>query len=108
VGSRYRLSPLVDMLLDLVTGYSIFPLRVVTVLGLAGSLAGLGASLVFFAYRLFVGRGASGLVAAVALVFALLAIQLLVLALVGEYVGRVYNETRGRPYFLVRDVVRNR
>ena len=40
------------------------------------------------------------------LVFALLAVQLLLVALIGEYVGRIYTEAKGRPYYLVNEVRR--
>jgi undecaprenyl-phosphate 4-deoxy-4-formamido-L-arabinose transferase len=102
-GSRYRLSALVDMTLDLITGYSVFPMRVVTVLGILASLIGLASTLGFALYRLIVGESVSGTTSAFALVFLLSTVQLLILALVGEYVGRVYTEAKGRPYFLVRD-----
>jgi undecaprenyl-phosphate 4-deoxy-4-formamido-L-arabinose transferase len=103
-GSRYRLSMLVDLLLDLITGYVVFPLRVLTALGLVASAIGFLGTLGFIVYRVVAGTGVSGTVSAFALVFALLGVQLLVTALVGEYVGRVYTEAKGRPYYVVRDV----
>jgi undecaprenyl-phosphate 4-deoxy-4-formamido-L-arabinose transferase len=106
-GSRYRLSTLFDLLLDLVTGYSVFPLRLMTGLGLLASAAGFIGTIFFAIYRVTTGGGISGLVSAFALVFALLGVQLLLLALVGEYVGRIYSEAKGRPYYIVRDVHRN-
>src|SRR5205085_12266126 len=96
-GSRYRLGPLVEMALDLITGYSTFALRVVTVLGFIGSLLGFLAMLAFLVYRVVIGAGVSGLVTAFALLFLLLAVVLLAVAMLGEYVGRVYIEVRGRP-----------
>lgn len=107
-GSRYRFRQLVDMLLDLVTGYSTFPLRVVTLTGLAGSFLGLVATISFGAYRFFIGAGVSGLISAVALMFFLLGVQLFLLALIGEYVGRIYIEAKQRPYYVVAEVVENR
>jgi undecaprenyl-phosphate 4-deoxy-4-formamido-L-arabinose transferase len=106
-GSRYRLGTLADMFLDLVTGYSVFPLRLLTALGLAASLVGFLATLAFIAYRIFVGGGVSGTVSAFAVIFFLLGVQLLIVALVGEYVGRIYTEAKGRPYYIVNDVVEN-
>jgi undecaprenyl-phosphate 4-deoxy-4-formamido-L-arabinose transferase len=102
-GSRYRLGALVDMTLDLITGYSVFPLRVVTAVGVLTSLVGFLFSVAFLLYRVAVGDGISGTVSAFALVFALSGVQLLLLAMVGEYVGRVYTEAKARPYFVVRD-----
>lgn len=104
--SSYRLSTLIDLFLDLITGYSVFPMRLLTGIGLAASLAGFIGTLIFIAYRLIEGSGVSGTVSAFALVFALLGVQLLITALIGEYVGRVYTEAKGRPYFVVRDVSR--
>jgi undecaprenyl-phosphate 4-deoxy-4-formamido-L-arabinose transferase len=105
-GSRYRLSSLFDLLLDLITGYSVFPLRVLTGIGLVASAIGFLGTLFFIIYRFAEGSGVSGTVSAFALVFGLLGVQLLITALIGEFVGRVYNEAKGRPYYLVRDVTR--
>jgi undecaprenyl-phosphate 4-deoxy-4-formamido-L-arabinose transferase len=106
-GSHYRLSSLLDLFLDLITGYSVFPLRLLTGLGLFASLAGFLGTLFFLGYRVFEGSGISGTVTAFALVFALLGVQLLIIALIGEYVGRVYTEAKARPYYIVRDVSRS-
>lgn len=105
-GSRYRLSTLVDMTMDLITGYSVFPLRLVTALGLLASGIGFIGTMIFAVYRIAVGAGVSGTVSAFALVFALSGVQLLILALVGEYVGRIYNEAKARPYYVVGEVER--
>jgi undecaprenyl-phosphate 4-deoxy-4-formamido-L-arabinose transferase len=105
-GSRYRLSTLVDMVLDLITGYSVFPLRIVIFLGLLASAAGFIGTLAFAVYRVAVGSGVSGTVSAFALIFALSGVQLLIVALIGEYVGRIYTEAKGRPYYVVGAVRR--
>jgi undecaprenyl-phosphate 4-deoxy-4-formamido-L-arabinose transferase len=100
-GSRYRLSTLVEMVFDLVTGYAVFPLRLLTVVGLLASAAGFLGTFSFIVYRIVIGAGVSGLVTAFALVFALLGVLLLLVALIGEYVGRIYSEAKARPYFVV-------
>ena len=100
-GSRYRMSVLVDMVLDLITGYSVFPLRMLTVLGLVASACGFIGTISFIIYRIVVGQGVSGTVSAFALVFALLGVLLLLVALIGEYVGRIYSEAKARPYFVI-------
>jgi undecaprenyl-phosphate 4-deoxy-4-formamido-L-arabinose transferase len=107
-GSRYRLRPLVDMLLDMVTGYSTFPLRTVTLAGMFASLLGFVATVGLGVYRIFVGAGVSGLVSAFAVLFFLIGVQLFLLALIGEYVGRIYIEAKSRPYYLVAEVTTNR
>jgi undecaprenyl-phosphate 4-deoxy-4-formamido-L-arabinose transferase len=107
-GSRYRLGPLVDMFLDLITGYATFPLRILTVLGFAGAVLGFAATVSLLTYRIVSGTGPSGLVSAFGLVFFLLGVQLFIVGLIGEYVGRVYIEAKDRPYYIVREVRRNR
>lgn len=103
-GTRYRIGKLAELGFDMVTGYSVFPLRMLTMLGLLASLVGLVATCAFVAYRVLVGSGVSGAVSAFALIFGLLTVQLLIVALLGEYVGRIYNEAKGRPYYVVGDV----
>ena len=67
----------------------------------------LAATLAFLVYRVVSGGGPSGLVSAFAAVFFLIGVQLLILGLLGEYIGRVYIEAKGRPYFIVQSVERN-
>jgi hypothetical protein len=100
-GSHYRVGALVEMTLDLVTGYAVFPLRALTLLGMLASVAGFMGTVGFALYRVIVGSGGAGTVSAFALIFGLLTVQLLIVALVGEYVGRVYSEAKGRPYYVV-------
>lgn len=106
-GSRYRLGPLVDMLFDMVTGYSVAPLRALSLLAFVGSALGFIATMGFFAYRVLVGGGISGTVSAFALVFLLLGIQLALTAMLSEYAGRTHSEVKERPYFIVGSVSRN-
>jgi undecaprenyl-phosphate 4-deoxy-4-formamido-L-arabinose transferase len=106
-GSRYRLRALVDMLLDLLTGYSTFPLRMVTFTALTAAFAGFGASVALAIYRVFVGGGGAGAVSAFALLFLLMTVLLVLTAIVGEYVGRVYVEVKERPHHIVRDITHN-
>lgn len=106
-GSRYRLSTLADLFLDLITGYAVSPLRALTLFGLGGALLGLAATVGFAVYRVVEGSGVSGTVSAFALLFGLAAIQLLILASLGEYVGRIYTESKGRPYYVVAELRRS-
>jgi undecaprenyl-phosphate 4-deoxy-4-formamido-L-arabinose transferase len=100
-GSRYRVAGLVEMAFDLITGYSVFPLRLLTGLGLVASVGGFIGTIGFIIYRITRGGGVSGTVSAFALVFGLLAVLLLLVAMIGEYVGRIYSEAKARPYFVV-------
>lgn len=105
-GSRYRFRSLVDMMLDLVTGYSIFPLRAFVFIALIGSGVGFVGTASLAVYRIVIGAGIARLVSAFAALFFLLGIELLVLAMIGEYVGRIYIESKARPYYLIQKVTR--
>jgi undecaprenyl-phosphate 4-deoxy-4-formamido-L-arabinose transferase len=106
-GTRYRLGSLVDMFLDLMTGYATFPIRIITAIGFLGSLVSLFATTALLIYRIARGSGPSGLVSAFAVLFFLAAVQLFILGVLGEYIGRLYIEAKGRPYYLVASVVTN-
>ena len=106
-GSRYRLGPLVDMFLDLVTGYAAFPLRIISVIGFLGAVFSAALTLIFLIYRVVSGGGPSGLVSAFGMLFFLVGIQLLILGVLGEYIGRIYIEAKRRPYYLIDSVDRN-
>ena len=106
-GSRYRLGPLVDMFLDLITGYAAFPLRILTVVGFAGAILSFALTVIFLVYRVVSGAGPAGLVSAFAVLYFLVAVQLVLIGALGEYVGRVYIEAKARPVYLVDAVVEN-
>src|SRR5207245_2770158 len=91
----------------ILTGYSISPLRLLSIVAVVGSVMGFGMSLAFAVYRVVVGAGVSGLVSAFALLFFLAAIQLLLLSLLSEYVGRIYVEVRPGAAAVARDIYRS-
>jgi len=102
--SGYTLKQLAAMSTAGVFNFSVLPLRVAPVLGgvfLAGTLAFFLLSLVLWPF----GLAASGWVHAVMIVLGLFGVQFILLGLLGEYVGRVFEEAKGRPLYLVRERV---
>ena len=91
----------------LITGYAAFPLRVVTLIGFVGALLALALTVAFFVYRIAQGDGPSGLVSAFGMLFFLVGVQLVIMGVLGEYIGRIYIEAKGRPYFLIDSVESN-
>ncbi len=103
--SNYSFYKLIRYNFDLVTGFSLFPLQVFTLIGIAISLL----SFLFVIYlglrRIFVGPEVEGVFTLFAILFFLIGIVLLGLGVVGEYIGRIYQEVRKRPRFVIRKVI---
>lgn len=103
--SSYNLYSLIRYNFDLVTGFSVFPLQVFTMVGLLISLLSFAFVVFLFLRRLIVGPEVEGVFTLFAILFFLLGIVLFGLGIVGEYVGRIYQEVRKRPRFVVKEVV---
>ncbi|MFL6623935.1 MAG: glycosyltransferase [Sulfurifustis sp.] len=103
--SKYRLYDLMRLNFDLMTGFSVVPLQLFTMFGMLVS----GGSVVFVVYlfirRLIVGPEAEGLFTLFAILYLLVGVGIFGLGLIGEYVGRIYQEVRRRPRFVIREVI---
>src|SRR6185437_2275976 len=101
--SKYSLLRLIRLNFDLMTGFSLLPIQAISAFGLLVAVAGGFFSLFLFIRRLIVGPEAEGLFTLFAVLFAFIGIQILALGIIGEYVGRIYNEVRKRPRFIVKE-----
>jgi len=103
--TKYGVLPLLRLTWDLITGYSNFPLRLVTYLGLLG--AGLGfAIMMFLLYqRLVAGILIEGFVVLSAVFSFFAGVQLLSIGFLGEYLGRVHLKIQNRPEYIVHKVI---
>lgn len=107
--SKYSLLKLAQLNFDLMTGFSIAPLRAFTFVGMLVSLFSMLAYAVVMAQRLLSAHGVDEALRAFwdrdILQFFLLGITLFGLGLLGEYVGRLYLQVRGRPRYMVDAVL---
>lgn len=103
--SKYSLYSLIRLNFDLMTGFSIMPLQWFSMLGMALSV--LSGALVFLLLfrRLVLGAEAEGLFTLFAIAFFLMGVILFGIGLLGEYVGRIYQQVRGRPRFVVQTIL---
>lgn len=103
--TSYNLYKLIRYNFDLITGFSLVPLQVFTLIGILVS-AGSGL-LVFYLLmrRLFIGPEAEGMFTLFALLFFLAGLCLLGLGILGEYIGRIYQEVLKRPRFVIKSEV---
>jgi undecaprenyl-phosphate 4-deoxy-4-formamido-L-arabinose transferase len=102
--SNYSLYRLVRLNFDLMTGFSLVPLQVFGLMGTLVAFGGIVFGLFLFVRRLIVGAEVEGVFTLFAILFTLLGIAMAGLGIVGEYVGRIYQQVRGRPRFRVRRV----
>jgi undecaprenyl-phosphate 4-deoxy-4-formamido-L-arabinose transferase len=106
--SKYSLLKLVRLQFDLMTSFSVLPLRVTMGIGVVMAVVSILIALTLIAGRLVYGQewAVSGVFTLFALVFFFLGVQLFAIGLLGEYVGRIYQEVRRRPRFVIRQVIR--
>ncbi len=100
--SKYSLVKLIRLNFDFMTGFSHLPIHFVGITGLLIALAGLGFGLFLMLRRLWIGPEVEGVFTLFAILFVFAGLQMFGLALIGEYVGRIYREVRHRPRFVVR------
>lgn len=103
--SKYPVRKLVALAIDGVVSSSLKPLAFATVVGGLALLVGCGLAAYAVYSWIWVGRTPQGWTSLLVAVVVLGSLQLLVLGILGEYLGRIYFQTRGRPLFLVGDVV---
>lgn len=103
--SSYNFYKLIRYNFDLVTGFSVFPLQVFTLIGVCVSLLSFLFVVYLMARRFIVGPEVEGVFTLFAILFFLIGIVLFGLGVVGEYIGRIYQEVRKRPRFVVKHVL---
>ncbi len=103
--SKYSLYSLIRLNFDLMTGFSIMPLQIFSMIGIAVSILSALFVVLLVARRLILGPEAEGLFTLFAIAFFLIGIALFGIGLLGEYVGRIYQEVRHRPRYLIQAVL---
>jgi glycosyltransferase involved in cell wall biosynthesis len=99
--SRFAMRGLAGLAVTGITSFSVAPLRLVTAVGLLISGLAMAMGVWVVVERLFLGQSIPGFATLAAAIFFLSGIQLLALGVVGEYVGRVFEETKRRPTYVV-------
>jgi dolichol-phosphate mannosyltransferase len=103
--TKYPFKKMLRFAMDAISGFSIVPLRVATYLGFICSIIGL----VFFGYTIhsyLTGIAIQGWTTLMTVVLILGSAQLFVLGVIGEYLGRLYMESKERPLYIIEQVIR--
>ena len=110
--SKYSMYKLLRLNFDLMTGFSLAPLQLFSILGILVSLAAMATYVIVMVTRLIQANGYREGLAAFwdrdILQFFLIGIVLFGLGLLGEYIGRIYEQVRGRPRYLVDAILEQR
>ncbi len=100
--SHYPLRKMLSLAVNGITSLSVKPIRIITALGFAIALISFVAVIWSFV-SFFVGSAVAGWASTVSIVCFLGGIQLLSLGIIGEYVGKIYLESKGRPRFIIEE-----
>lgn len=101
--SAWRYRSLFRLALDGMTSFSTAPLRIWTYVGVGAAAVALLAALAMIVRVLVVGRDVPGYASLMVVILFAFAFQMIALGVLGEYIGRMYQEVKGRPIYLVRD-----
>ena len=101
--TKYPLKKMLRFALDALTGFSSAPLKLASHVGLWLSIGSV-ILILYIAYAWSAGRNIPGWTSLMLIVVIIGAVQMFVLALMGEYIGRLYNEAKGRPLYIVQEV----
>jgi undecaprenyl-phosphate 4-deoxy-4-formamido-L-arabinose transferase len=100
--SKYSLYKLIRLNFDLMTGFSVVPLQLFAFIGIITALISLAFAIFLLIRRFIVGAEVEGVFTLFAILFFFVGITILGIGIVGEYVGRIYQEVRKRPRYVIR------
>ena len=103
--SNYTLYKLIRYNFDLITNFSLAPLQAITIIGILVSMFSFIFFIFLIARRIMFGPDAEGVFTLFAILFFLVGIMTLSLGVIGEYIGRIYQEVRKRPRFVINRII---
>lgn len=106
--SKYSLYSLIRLNFDLMTGFTVMPLQLFSLVGMLVSLGSGALVVVLGVRRLVIGPEEGGLFTLFAIAFLLIGIALFGIGLLGEYIGRIYQEVRQRPRYVISAILERR
>ncbi|TCS39410.1 undecaprenyl-phosphate 4-deoxy-4-formamido-L-arabinose transferase [Paucimonas lemoignei] len=105
--TKYSLYSLIRLNFDLVTGFSMVPLQFLSLLGVVLAFFSAMLFIVLMVRRFALGAEVQGIFTLFAIEFFLMGVLLFGIGVVGEYIGRIYQQVRGRPRYVVKAILEN-
>src|SRR3989344_6514179 len=100
--SHWTLIKLLRYALDAIISFSPYPLRKVSILGILIACASALLSVIYIIQRIFYGTRAEGFTTIVLIILFMGGLQLFLFGMIGEYIGRMYIESKGRPLYIIK------
>jgi glycosyltransferase involved in cell wall biosynthesis len=104
----YTFGRLLYLALDGMVSFSYVPLRLISLVGIGVSIVSLIMALFYVVKKLVFGLTPPGFATLTAAVFFLAGIQLITIGVIGEYVGRIFEEVKRRPLYVVRRIIQGK
>jgi undecaprenyl-phosphate 4-deoxy-4-formamido-L-arabinose transferase len=105
--SKYSLYSLIRLNFDLVTGFSLVPLQMFSMLGMTMSVLSAMLVLLLLIRRFALGAEAEGVFTLFAIAFFFMGVILFGIGLLGEYIGRIFQQVRARPRYVVQTILQH-
>ena len=103
--TKYPIRKMIRLSVDGVTSFSDKPLKMASYAGIFISCISFVSLIVTICLKLFTDNTVAGWASLVSIILLLNGITLMILGVIGEYIGRIYDESRGRPLYIVREKV---
>jgi len=105
--TKYPLNKMIKLALNAITSFSYFPLQVATYIGFIAAALSVLAIPIVAVLRLTTGTALLGQATTLIIVLFLGGVQLISLGIIGEYIGRIYDEAKNRPLYIVAEAPEN-
>ena len=89
--------------MDVIATFSYSPMRIAAYLGVFITLLSSGMGLYMLIAKIFFGVLTSGIISVIVAVFFIGGVQLIIIGILGEYIGRIFTEVQKRPIYLIKE-----
>ena len=103
--TKYPLRKMISFAMDAIASFSYKPLKIATTLGFLLSLGSFVYLVVILCQRLFTDRAIAGWASTMGAVLLTQGVVLIILGLIGEYIGRIFAEIKGRPAYIIQEII---
>lgn len=106
--SKYSLYQLIRVSFDLITSFSVVPLQLFTLFGMVVSCLSGFLVIYMLLRRLFIGPEVEGVFTLFAILFFLISVVIMGIGMIGEYLGRIFQNLSQRPRFIIKEIIESK